>query len=160
MTDEQSNVQEQTMEQEEQTQEASEPKAIHHATKRGADMSLAKKEISQESHEAVLKGEIPLARARELGRSAGPDGPVGRSTPRAGKTGRTPTETPCLCGCGKTVPRTFAPGHDAKMHRIAREYVRGARELTDEQRQYVEQSGKLEKARARVADEEPKREQE
>jgi hypothetical protein len=52
-------------------------KPVHHQTKRGADLAIATQEISQESHKAVIAGEITLAEAKELGRNAGPDGPVG-----------------------------------------------------------------------------------
>ena len=45
------------------------------------------------------------------------------------------------------------------MHRLAREYVLGERELTDEQLEYVEQSGKLEQAKARIEAEEHKRQE-
>ncbi len=43
-----------------------------------------------------------------------------------------------------------------KMHRLAREYVRGERDLTDEQLEYVRESGKLERAQARVEKEREK----
>lgn len=126
---------------------------VHHQTKRGADIALAKKQISPDSHRAILAGELDLAAAKNLGRNAGPAGP----TVRVNKDDRTPTPSECLCGCGELVPRTFKPGHDQRMVTFAKEFVRGERELSDEQREYVEQSGKLDRARARVEAEEAKR---
>lgn len=138
------------MKQEEQTREASEPKAIHHATKRGADMSLARREISQESHAAVLKGELSLHEARDLGRNAGPDGQVGQSTAKTNTPKKDKPVTLCIA-CGKpTKGGCFHPGGDMKMHRIADEHLRGERELTDAQREYLESSGKMEQARKRA----------
>ncbi|MDP9487994.1 MAG: hypothetical protein M3Q49_19760, partial [Actinomycetota bacterium] len=63
------------------------------ATKRGADMSLARKEISPDSHRAVLAGDLSLEEARSLGRNAGPSGPA----VRVDKNDRS---RDCLCGCG------------------------------------------------------------
>jgi hypothetical protein len=61
-----------------------------------------------------------------------------------------------LCGCGELVARTFKAGHDQRLVTFAKEYVRGERELTPEQMEYVEHSGKLERAKARVAEEDRK----
>lgn len=80
-----------------------------------------------------------------------------RPESRISKDDRTPTKTPCLCGCGEMVPRTFAPGHDMRLVTYAKEYVRGERELTPEQTEYVESSGKLDRARKRVAEEDRRR---
>lgn len=51
----------------------------------------------------------------------------------------------------------FAPGHDVRMVSYAQEYLRDERELTDEQMAYVRESGKLERARTRLAEEERRR---
>jgi hypothetical protein len=56
---------------------------VHHQTERGARIALAKKEISRASYEAVLRGEISLAQAKELGREGGPDAPTSRGGSRA-----------------------------------------------------------------------------
>ncbi len=151
-------VQEQATEVEMESYAGETPRAIHHRTKRGADLAIAKQQISQESHAAVLAGRITLAEAKELGRSAGPDGPVGQVTKKASKTTREPTLTPCLCGiCGEMAAKTFRPGHDMRMVSLAKAYVRGEATPNDEQMQYIESSGKLDRARAQVAKDEAKR---
>jgi hypothetical protein len=64
----------------------------------------------------------------------------------------------CMCACGtRTKGGRFAPGHDVRMVSYAKEYLRGERELTDEQMIYVRDSGKLERARTRLAEEERRR---
>jgi hypothetical protein len=60
---------------------------------------------------------------------------------------------PCIACGGTTKGGRFHPGCDAKMHRLAREYVRGERDLIEEQLAYLRESGKLERAKARVAEE-------
>jgi hypothetical protein len=65
-----------------------------------------------------------------------------------------------MCGCGRTTRGRFHPGCDAKMHRLAQEFVRGERELTEEQLAYVrDETDKLERAKARVEREEQKNRQ-
>jgi hypothetical protein len=60
-----------------------------------------------------------------------------------------------MCACEtRTKGGRFAPGHDVRMVSYALEYLRGERELTDEQMAYVRESGKLERARTRLAEEE------
>jgi hypothetical protein len=134
-------------------QEKASQSGVHHATVRGARASLAKKEISGESFEAVLVGNLSLEEARELGRNAGPGGPV----VRVNKNDRAPTKTPCLCGCGELVPKIFKAGHDMRMVKLAKAYVRGNSEPNEDQMAYLEESGKLEKARAQVAKDEQRR---
>lgn len=126
---------------------------VHHATRKSADNDLARKNISPESHKAVHAGTLTLQEARELGRNAGPDGPAIRADKDDTSTSKT-----CLA-CGEFLSsgkRRFHQGCDMKMHRLATEYVRGQRELTDEQLAYVEESGKLDRARERVIAEEEK----
>lgn len=132
---------------------------IHHQTRRGADLAIARKQISQESHTAVLAGTLSLDDAKELGRDRGPHGePVGSRISKDTGEGR----APCLCGCGE-IPRSktaaFVQGHDPRMVTLAKSYVRGEAEPTEEQMEYLESSGKLQRARDRVA-EEDRREQE
>ena len=145
-------------------------------------MALAKRRISRASYEAILAGTLTLAEAKELWRDRGPDdtgqasdGPgtatetprEGREHPQAG-TGAPPQPISriskedrsrlCMCACGtRTKGGRFAPGHDVRMVSYAKEYLRGERELTDEQMTYVRDSGKLERARTRLAEEERRR---
>lgn len=118
---------------------------VHHATRRGADTALAKRAISSDSHRAVLAGELSLEEARGLGRNASPAGPA----VRVNKNDRTRS---CIACGGTTKGGRFHPGCDAKMYRIAREALAGERELTEEQAEYLETSGKMtqvvEKAKA------------
>jgi hypothetical protein len=62
-----------------------------------------------------------------------------------------------MCECGTPTKGRFAPGHDVRLVTYAKEYVRGERELTEEQLEYARESGKLERARAQVEKEERKR---
>jgi hypothetical protein len=122
---------------------------VHHQTERGARIALAKKQISRASYEAVLRGEISLAEARELGRDWGPDDTgrasggsraatesarVGRERPQEG-VGGPPQPTSriskddvtqeCWCGCGEqTKPhRRWKPGHDQRAKGIIKRVV-------------------------------------
>ena len=131
------------------TPEEKNPK-VHHQTVRGARLAIARKEISQESYRGVLAGELSLEEAKSLGRNVGPSGPA----VRVNKHDRS---RPCIACGGLTKDSRFHPGCDARMHRIAREYVRGERQLSPEQLEYVTESGKLERAKARVAEEDRKR---
>ena len=161
----------------------SEQNKIDGRTKRAADMALAKKTISRASYDALLAGRIDLAQAKATGRdgapaadthqpSVGPAAATGRARSASGtddahtppqpvstisKDDRTPTKTPCLCGCGTPVVRSFALGHDARMFRVAHEHLTEGRELTKEQREYLESSGKMERVRRKLAEEEHKR---
>ena len=131
-------------------------KQIDGRTKRAADMALAKKQISQESYRAILAGTLPLAEAKSLGREGSPDTPP-QPTSRISKDDRTPTKTPCLCGCGELVPRTFSQGHDMRMHRLAKAYVRGVTEPSEEQMAYLVESSKLERAKVQAAKEDERK---
>ncbi len=123
-------------------------------TRRAADIALAKRTISRASYDALLAGELSLADVTRLGRDGGPtprDTRGGQErateTPREGREPR-----PCICCGAMTKGGRFHAGCDAKMHRLAREYVRGERELTEEQLAYVrDETDKLVRARARVA---------
>jgi hypothetical protein len=153
---------------------------IHHQTARGARNALAHRLISQESYRAVLRGELSLADAKSLGRDRGPDTPEDSSGPgtateipgrasaednqggadmlpqpvsRISKDDRTRT---CMCGCGRETRGRFAMGHDQAMFRVAREHLEEGQELTGDQREYLESSGKMERVRARLAEEERK----
>jgi hypothetical protein len=127
-------------------------KKVHHATKKAADMALAKKAISPDSHRAVHEGRITVEEARELGREGSPYGPAPKAISKDDRA------RPCLACGGTTKGGRFHPGCDAKMHRLAREYVRGERELTEEQLAYVrDETDKLERAKAHVERENWKR---
>ena len=134
-------------------QETTTEATIHPMTRKAVDASLAKKAISPDSHKAVLAGELSLEEARSLGRNAGPSGPA----VRVDKNDRSRS---CLCGCqGTSKTGRFVAGHDQRMVTYAKEYVRGERELTQEQAEYVQTSGKLDRARAQVEKEERKRQE-
>ena len=123
----------------------------------GANLVLDRKAISEESHKAVLDCEMTLARAKDLGPGHGPDGPV--AEPKAAKKAKAKEPgSPCLCGCGVMVARRFAPGHDARMFRVAREHLAEGRELSGEQTEYLEASGKMGRVGARLAEDERRRE--
>lgn len=126
--------------------------SVHHQTKKGADMALAKKQISPDSHKAVHAGRISLDEAKNLGREGSPFGPAPKS---ASKTDRS---RDCLCGCQqRTAGGFFKSGHDMRLVTYAKEYVRGERDLSEEQLEYVTASGKLDRAKAQVAKEDAKR---
>lgn len=130
--------------------EQEQPK-VHHQTKRAADLALSKKVISPDSHKAILAGELGLEAAKELGREGSPYGPA----VRVNKNDR---GRDCLCGCGlRTRGGRFRAGHDQRLVTYAKQYVRGERELTDEQLAYVQESGKLERAKAQMEREEAKK---
>lgn len=124
----------------------------------GADLALKRRAISEESHAAVLAGELSLQEAKDLGQDAGANG-APLPTTRISKDDRTPE--PCMCGCGVRPKRPgsrWIPGHDQRAVRWANAVARGEDVvLTDEQREYIEQSGKLEQAKARVEKEDAKR---
>ncbi len=144
------------MTQENTTPETTTPEAnaVHHATKRGADMSLARKEISPDSHKAVHEGRISLEEARELGREGSPFGPAPKTTSKNDRS------RPCLCACGEVSKAgRFKPGHDQRMVTLAKAHVRGEADLTDEQMEYVQKSGKLDRARLQVEKEERQRQE-
>ena len=72
----------------------------------------------------MITREITLQQAKAYGRDLDRHGnPVGHETKKASKKDRTPTETPCLGGCGELVARTFKAGHDMRTFRVAREHL-------------------------------------
>lgn len=154
--------------------------AIHHQTRRGADLAFAKRLISRESHAAVLAGTLSLAEAKALGRDRGPDttrasdgpesatGTQGAGSPQDGpdtppqstsRISKDDTLSPCLCGCGELVARRFKPGHDMRMVSLAKAYLRGEAEPSEEQLAYLEESGKLERARQQIEKEQVRRQE-
>lgn len=148
------------MEQEENA-EAEAPKAVHHATVKGANLAVARKEISADSCRAVVAGEITLQQAKAYGRDLDRHGnPVKSETPKkASKKSTEPTLTPCLCGCGELVAKRFKAGHDMVMFRVAREHLTEGREITDAQREYLETSGKMQRVKDKLAANEAKRQE-
>lgn len=131
-----------------------EANAVHHQTRRAADTALAKRTISPDSHKAVHEGRISLGEARELGREGSPYGPAPKTVSKNDRS------RDCLCLCGnRTRGGRFIPGHDQRLVTYAKEYVRGERELTEEQTEYVQTSGKLDRAKAQVEKEERRREE-
>lgn len=133
------------------TQETAEQK-IDGRTKRALDTAIAKRQVSQESYRAVLEGRIDLKTAKDLGREGSPYGPAKKTVSKNDRS------RPCLCGCqGTSKTGRFVAGHDQRMVTYAKEYVRGERDLTPEQMGYVQESGKLERAKRKVSEEERKR---
>ena len=114
----------------------------------GSNLALKRGGISTESHAAVLEGRIGLQAAKDLGQENGPDGPIAKQSEKKAKRAKEPR--PCIACSEPTKGGRFHPGCDAKMHRIADEHLRGVRALTDEQREYLESSGKMEQARKRA----------
>jgi hypothetical protein len=126
---------------------------VRHQTERGARIALAKKQISQESYEAVLAGTLTLARARELARDRGPDdtGPPsngheeGRKTPREGSQEHSQSgAVTCLCGCGELVKNRFRPGHDMRLYgelkrNLEKDPLLRNERFTDEQKAYAKE---------------------
>lgn len=71
---------------------------VHHKTERGARIALARKQITQESYEATLRGELSLVQARELGREGGPETRTIRSSSGAAtEEPELPQERPGPC---------------------------------------------------------------
>jgi hypothetical protein len=116
-------------------------------TKRAADMALAKKQISRGSYEAILRGELSLAQAREMGRDRGP-----HDTGQASNGPGTATETPrkgreCLCSCGgETRGGRFLPGHDQRLfgelkRKLEKDPLLRNERFNEEQRQYAKERG-------------------
>jgi hypothetical protein len=133
---------------------------VHHQTKRGARIALAKKQISQESYHAVLASEITLQQAKELGRDRRPHDTgqassgheEGRKAPRKGRErSQESTGAPrtCLCGCGESVrgkKSKFRPGHDARLcgelkRNLEKDPLLRNERFTDEQRVYARERG-------------------
>ena len=120
-------------------------------TLKAARVAVAKKEISADSFRAIESGSLSLADARELGRNAGPTGPA----VRVDKNDRS---RDCLCLCGnRTRGGRFIPGHDQRMVTLAKAHVRGEAEPNEEQMAYLVESGKLERAKRRVSEEDRRR---
>ncbi|MDP9480164.1 MAG: hypothetical protein M3R38_31640 [Actinomycetota bacterium] len=127
---------------------------IHPMTRKSTDTSLVKRQISPDSHRAILTGELSLEEARSLGREGSPFGPTPKTVAKNDRSRL------CLCGCqGASKTGRFVAGHDQRMVTYAKEYVRGERELTEEQLEYVESSGKLERAKRKVSEEERQRQE-
>ena len=135
------------------TEQNATPEAtVHGNTKKAADKAVARRAISPDSHEAVREGHITLDEARELGREGSPFGPTPRTVAKNDRS------RDCPCGCGnQTSGGRFRPGHDQRMVTLAKAHVRGEAEPNEEQMAYLVESGKLERAHQRVAEEEAKR---
>jgi hypothetical protein len=119
-------------------------------TKRALDIAIARKLVSQESYRAVMRGEITLQRAKELGRDRGPaDAGRGRSGPGRASSGprKGPQPQPCLCSCGGlTRGGRFLPGHDARLHAELKRNLQNDpllrnERFTDEQKAYAKERG-------------------
>ena len=143
------------MTQENTQQETTEANAVHHQTKRGADLALAKKAISPDSHRAVHEGRISLEEARELGREGTPFGPAPKTMSKNEKG------QPCWCGCGSwTKPnRRWLPGHDQRAKGIITRAVREGKqdELPDRLREYAAERDLIQQTHQRMAQEDRRR---
>jgi hypothetical protein len=122
-------------------------------------MALAKKQISRASYEAILRGELSLAAARELGRDLGPDDTGQGSSGQDGAAERpecSSEERPqegsgvprtCLCGCRELVrgkKSRFCPGHDARLYgelkrNLEKDPLLRNERFTEEQRAYAKE---------------------
>ena len=138
--------------------EAGAPKAVHHATVKSANLAVARKEISADSCRTVIAGELSLKQAKSYGRDADRHGrPVQSETPKK-KAPKKPKSGTCICGCqGETKGGRILPGHDMKVFRIAREHLTEGCEISPELREYLESSGKMQRVKDKLADEEAKR---
>jgi|SRR5215216_608874 len=133
---------------------------VHGNTKKAADMALAKRLISRDSHRAVHEGRIALAEAKELGRDRGPHDTgrassgheEGRKTPQKGRERPqegTGTPRSCICGCGESVRgkmSRFRPGHDARLYselkrNLEKDPLLRNERFNEEQRQYSRERG-------------------
>ncbi len=126
---------------------------VHGNTKKAADMSLAKKAISPDSHRAVHEGRISLDEARELGREGSPFAPAPKSVSKNDRTRL------CMCRCGRETRGRFATGHDA---RVKGWIVRAVREgtldeLSEEIQEYAAERDLVRQTRERMVEEDRKR---
>jgi hypothetical protein len=120
---------------------------VHHQTERGARIALAKKQISRASYEAILRGELSLVQARELGRDRGPDDTGQASGGREGATETPRKGRECLCSCGQRPksPRSrFVQGHDHRLYgelkrNLERDPLLRNLRFTDEQKAYAKE---------------------
>jgi hypothetical protein len=150
-------------------------------TRRAANIALAKRQISPASYRALVEeGTITLQQAKSMGRNGAPatdtgrasDGPESATEASRSTSGADDAHTPpqpvsrisrndrsreCMCGCERQTRGLFAPGHDARMFRVAREHLTEGHELTDEQHEYLESSGKMQRVRTRLAEEDVRR---
>jgi hypothetical protein len=90
---------------------------------------LSKKQISQDSYAAILRGELSLQQAKEIGRRRGPDAPDGAETVQETATETPPEHALCWCGCGGEIRpgRRWRPGHDQRAKGRILRAVRAAR---------------------------------
>lgn len=132
---------------------------VHHMTMKKAERLESEGRISDVDLDAIRAGDTTIEDAlayREQQDSA----PDSEAPPKpVSRISKDDTLSPCLCGCGELVPRRFKAGHDARMFRVAREHLTEGRELTDEQREYLESSGKMEHVKGRLESEEAKRQE-
>jgi hypothetical protein len=130
---------------------------VHGNTKKAADMALARREISRDSHRAVHEGRITLVEAKELRREGGHDAPTSRSGSGAATEGlRKGRERPqegtgalrtCLCGCREPMrgkKSRFRPGHDARLYgelkrNLEKDPLLRNERFTDEQKAYAKE---------------------
>jgi hypothetical protein len=107
---------------------------IHGNSKMAAEIEA--KKLGREGGPDALTSRGGSRRASEpprKGQGASEDGTDGPPQP-VSRTSKEDRSRLCMCACGtRTKGGRFAPGHDVRMVSYAKEYLRGERELTDEQ---------------------------
>ncbi len=131
---------------------------VHGNTRKAADMALAKRAISRDSHAAILDDRLALAEARELGRDRGPSGPAKPES----RISKDEQGQPCWCNCGAwTKPgRRYLPGHDQRNKGTIKRAIREGKldELTDRQREYAVERNLIQETHQQMKREETQRE--
>ncbi len=136
-------------------QENTQANAVHGNTKKAADLALAKRAISPDSHKAVHEGRISLEEARELGREGSPFGPAKKTVAKNDRS------RSCMCGCGRETRGRFATGHDARVKGWIVKAVREGTldELSEEIQGYAAERDLIRQTQERMAAEERKRQE-
>ena len=143
---------------------------VHHATRKAADKDLNESTITEQSHAAVLAGQMDLATARNIGADDAPtDAPEDRSgqderqeapqsasaedhqggadTPPqpVSRISKDDATQECWCGCRQwTNPnRRWRPGHDQRAKGVINRAVREGKvvELSPQLREYGRERG-------------------
>ena len=145
-----------TEQNQEQTAETQEQPRVHGSTRKAADMDLAKKAISPDSHRAIYEGRITLEEARQLGREGSPFGPAKKIVSKNDRTQE------CWCGvCGQqTSPgRRFRAGHDQRAKGMIVKAVREGTldRLSEKLQEYAAERDLVRQTEQRMADEEAKK---
>ena len=122
---------------------------VHHQTARGARLALAKKHTSRACYDELLRGDLGVPAAKELGRDGAHHTPGGPEMVTDDPTGTPPQPAAmCWCGCGAEVRqgRRWRQGHDARAKGVILRSVRAGKtdELPEALRGYGAERGLLE----------------